>query len=260
MKKNDGIIDLWKYRDLLWQLVAKDVKVKYKRSFIGVLWSLLNPLLTMLILTIVFKELFRFNIENFAAYVISGQVIFSFFSESTSLAMTSIYTSGQIMKKVYVPKAIFPISKILYALVNTLYSIIAVVIVCLLTGVPITASFFSSLLTIVYVMIFSIGVGLILCSIAVFLRDLEHIYGVLLTAWMYATPVIYPAEIMPDRFLFVLYCNPLYFFVTHFREGLLYHQLPSIELNLYCLMYALITLVIGVYVFNKRRNQFILYI
>jgi len=260
MRKKDGIIDLWKYKDLLWLLVAKDVKVKYKRSIMGVLWSLLNPLLTMLILTIVFKELFRFNIENFAAYVISGQVIFTFFSEATSLAMTSIYTSGQIMKKVYVPKAIFPISKILYSMVNTLFSIIAVLIVCLLTGVPITSAFFGSILTIAYVMIFSLGVGLILCSIAVFLRDIEHIYGVLLTAWMYATPVIYPAEIMPDRFLFVLYCNPLYYFVTHFREGLLYQHIPSIELNLYCLVYSLVTLIVGVYVFNRQRNRFILYI
>jgi ABC-type polysaccharide/polyol phosphate export systems, permease component len=260
MKKNDGVLDIWKYRELLWLLVVKDIKVKYKRSIVGVLWSLLNPLFTMLILTVVFKELFRFSIENFAAYVISGQVIFSFFFESTSLAMTSIYTSGQLIKKVYVPKPIFPVSKILYSMVNTLYSIVAVVLVCLFTGVTITISILASLLTIFYLMVFCIGVGLILCSIAVFLRDVEHIYGVLLTAWMYATPIIYPAEIMPDRFLFVLYCNPLFYFVSHFREGLLYHQFPSIELNLYCLIYSFIALICGIYIFNKRKNQFVLYI
>src|SRR5690606_32703597 len=109
-------------------------------------------------------------------------------------------------------------------------------------------------------MIFSIGIGLILSSITIFFRDIEHIYGVLLTAWMYATPVIYPQEIMPDRYLFILYNNPLYYFITQFREGLLYGRFSSIELNYQCFIYASITLLIGVYVFAKKRDKFILHI
>ncbi|AFH59666.1 ABC transporter permease [Paenibacillus caseinilyticus] len=252
--------NFFKFKDLLRLLVLKDLKIKYKRSVLGIFWSLLNPLLTMAILTLVFQELFRFNIANFAAYVISGQVLFSFFSEATSLAMSSIYSSGQIIKKVYIPKYIFPVSKVLYSLVNMLISFIAVLIVCAFTGTEIKGTFVFSLLSILYVMIFSIGVGLILSSVVVFFRDIEHIYGVLLTAWMYATPIIYPMEIVPNKYLFMLFGNPLYYFITHFREGLLYGRIPSLELNVQCLSYAVVTLFIGLYVFYKRQNKFILYI
>ncbi|MCM3272393.1 ABC transporter permease [Paenibacillus elgii] len=254
------LVNFLKYKDLLKLLVIKDVKIKYKRSVLGIVWSLLNPLLTMVILTLVFKELFRFNIENFSAYVISGQVLFTFFSEATSLAMSSIYSSGQIIKKVYIPKYIFPVSKVLYSSVNMLLSFVAVIIVCLITNVPLKPTLIFSLVSIFYVLIFSIGVGLILSSIVVFFRDIEHIYGVLLTAWMYATPIIYPMDIMPNKFLFILYSNPLYYFIVHFREGLLYGHIPSWELNLHCLSYSLITLFVGMYLFYKRQDKFILYI
>ncbi|MWC27306.1 ABC transporter permease [Paenibacillus sp. MMS18-CY102] len=252
--------NFFKYRDLLKLLVLKDIKIKYKRSVLGVVWSLLNPLLTMTILTLVFKELFRFNIENFAAYVISGQVLFSFFSEATSLAMSSIYSSGQIIKKVYIPKYIFPVSKVLYSLVNMCFSFIAVLIVCLTTGVALKATLLFSFISIFYIFVFSVGVGLILCSIVVFFRDIEHIYGVFLTAWMYATPIIYPMEIMPDKYMFLLNGNPLYYFITHFREGLLYGSIPTWELNVQCASYAFVTLLAGVYLFKRRQDQFILYI
>ncbi|MDO3680299.1 ABC transporter permease [Paenibacillus ehimensis] len=254
------LINFFKYKDLLKLLVMKDLKIKYKRSILGIIWSLLNPLLTMIILTLVFKELFRFNIENFAAYVISGQVLFTFFSESTSLAMSSIYSSGQIIKKVYIPKYIFPISKVLYSLVNMMFSFLAVIIVCIITDVSIKPTLIFSLLSIFYMMVFSIGVGLILSSVVVFFRDIEHIYGVLLTAWMYATPIIYPMDIMPNKFLFLLYSNPLYYFIAHFREGLLYGHIPSWELNFQCLNYSIITLLVGLYLFYKRQDKFILYV
>src|SRR5690606_10262143 len=139
------------------------------------------------ILTLVFRELFRFNIENFAAYVISGQVLFSFYSEATSLAMSSIYSSGQIIKKVYIPKYIFPVSKVLYSLANLMFSFIAVIIVCIFTGVDMNMNFIYSFISIFYVALFSIGAGLILSSVVVFFRDIEHIYSVLVAAWMYAT-------------------------------------------------------------------------
>lgn len=249
-----------KYQGLLKLLVLKEIKIKYKRSILGILWSVLNPLLIMLIITLVFKELFKFNIENFAAYVITGQVLFTFFSESTSLAMTSIFSSGQIIKKVYVPKYIFPLSKVTYSLVNMLFSFCAVLVVCVVTGVHIQWTIIFSFVSMGYVFVFSIGVGLLLCSLVVFFRDIEHLYGVLMTAWMYATPIIYPMATMPDRYLFLLYSNPLFYFVTHFREGLLYGHIPSFELNIQCALYALITLIAGVYFFKKKQDQFILYI
>lgn len=257
---NKYLSNFLRYQELLKLLVVKDLKIKYKRSFLGILWSVLNPLFTMLIITLVFQELFKFNIEYFAAYVITGQVLFSFFSDSTSLAMTSIFSSGQIIKKVYVPKYIFPMSKILYSLVNMLFSFCAVLIVCAFTGVHIKWTIIFSFVSIGYVFIFSIGVGLILCSLVIFFRDIEHFYGVLMTAWMYATPIIYPMSTIPDKFLFLLYSNPIFYFLTHFREGLLYGRIPSFELNLQCFLYSFVTMLAGIYLFKKRQDKFILYI
>jgi ABC-2 type transport system permease protein len=214
----------------------------------------------MIIITVVFQELFKFSIENFAAYVISGQVLFSMFSDSTSLAMGSVYSSGQIIKKVYIPKYIFPLSKVLYSLVNTLFSFCAVLIVCIVTGVELKISIIFSLLSFVYVFLFSLGVGLMLCSIVVFFRDIEHIYSVLLTAWMYATPIIYPMNIMPDRYMPLLLSNPFFYFLSHFRESLIYGHIPPLELNIQCASYAIVTLLLGLYMFKKQQDKFILYI
>ena len=254
------LMNFMKYRDLLKLLVIKDIKIKYKRSILGILWSVLNPLLTMIIITLVFQELFKFNIEIFAAYVISGQVLFTFFSEATSLAMSSIYSSCQIIKKVYIPKYIFPVSKVLFSLVNMCLAFLAVLIVSILTGVKLEFTVIFSLFSFIYVFFFSLGMGLILCSIVVFFRDIEHIYGILLTAWMYATPIIYPMDIMPDKYMVLMYANPIYYFLTHFRESLLYGHIPPLELNLQCAGYAISTLLFGLYLFKKKQDKFILYI
>ncbi|WP_342415703.1 ABC transporter permease [Paenibacillus sp. FSL R10-2782] len=261
MKQLKGYFkNFFRYKDLLKLLVIKDIKIKYKRSVLGILWSVLNPLLTMLIITLVFQELFKFNVKNFAAYVISGQVLFNFFSDATSMAMSSIYSSGQIIKKVYIPKYIFPLSKVIYSLVNLLFSFCAVLIVCLVTGVEMNINIIFSFVSILYVFIFSLGVGLILCSLVVFFRDIEHIYGVLMTAWMYATPIIYPMNIMPDKYMFMLMANPFFYFLAHFREALLYGHVPPLSLNLQCASYAIVTLLAGLYLFKKRQDKFILYI
>lgn len=249
-----------KYRYLLKQLVIKDIKIKYKKSILGVFWSLLSPLLTMIIITIVFQHLFRFSIEHFSAYLLTGLVLFNFFSDSTNFSLSSIYSSGQIIKKVYVPRIVFPLSKVIFSLFNLFFSFIAIIIVCFYTGVELSPTLFFSFLSILYLFVFSLGVGLILCTIAVFFRDIEHLYNVLLTAWMYATPVIYPIDIIPNKFLFIVYSNPLYYFITHFREALLYGNIPSWSLNIHCISYAGVTLLLGLYIFYKKQDKFILYI
>ncbi|MDK2917582.1 MAG: lipopolysaccharide transport system permease protein [Candidatus Petromonas sp.] len=254
------IQNFMKYKDLLKQLVIRDIKVKYKRSILGILWSLLNPLMIMIVMTIVFSELFRFEIENFAAYLISGQVIFNFFTESTSLAMASIYNEGQLIKKVYIPKYIFPMSKVLFSFVNFIFSLIAITIVCIVTGVKVKFTVVFALLSMIYILGFSIGIGLILSSIAVFFRDIVHLYGVMITAWMYLTPIFYPIDIVPQKYVILVYINPLYYFVTHFREALIYGNIPSLQLNLICIEYMILSLLIGLYLFYKKQDSFILYI
>lgn len=169
-------LEKWKkYRTLLGRLVQRDLKVKYRRSVLGYLWSLLNPLLMMVVMSVVFSYMFRYDIPNYPIYLITGQIMFTFFSESTTMAMTSVIGNAALMKKVYVPKYIFPISRVLSCFVTLLFSLAAVVIVMLATRTPVTPVIVLFPLPLVYVLLFSIGVGLILSVLAVYFRDTTHL-------------------------------------------------------------------------------------
>lgn len=254
------IQNLMKYRHLISELVIRDIKVKYKKSILGVLWTLLNPLLTMVVLTIVFSNLFRFDIENFPVYLITGQVMFNFFSEATNMSMMSINDNAQLIKKVYIPKYIFPISKVLSSFVNLIFSLAAVLLIVIFMKIPIRISSIFSLLSLGYILLFTAGIGLILVSLNVFFRDIQHLYGVLLTAWMYLTPIFYPVNIIPDQFKWLVAANPLFYMIQHFRATILYGVVPNIELNFICFMNAMGAFLIGLFVFYKAQDKFILHI
>ncbi|WP_240913450.1 ABC transporter permease [Paenibacillus favisporus] len=249
-----------KYRELLKQLIVRDLKVKYKNSILGMFWSLLNPALIMIIMTIVFSQLFKFNIEHFPVYLLSGNIIFNFFSMASSAAMTSIISNGSLMGKIYIPKYIFPLSKVCFEFVNTLISLAALLLVIIITRVPLDISAIMCFIPLGYVFIFTVGVGLLLSSVAVFFRDTIHLYGVILTAWMYLTPLFYPIEIIPKQFIYLIYLNPLYYFVECFRSTVLYMKLPSIELNLVCIGFSFTALILGLLVFYRKQDKFILYV
>jgi ABC-2 type transport system permease protein len=257
---NNYIQNFIKYRHLLKELVIRDIKVKYKRSILGLLWTLLNPLFTMIVLSIVFSNIFQNNIENYPVYFIVGQVMFTFFSESTSMAMESIIGNSQLIKKVYIPKYIFPLSKVLSTFVNLLFALIAVILVVLVMKIKITIAIIFSPLALIYILIFSMGIGLILASINAFFRDMRHLYGVMLTAWMYLTPVFYPMNIIPKQYLGIVQANPLVYMIEYFRECMLYGIIPSLSLNLTCLAIGVVTLIIGLIVFYRSQDRFILYI
>lgn len=254
------ISNFLKYKSLLRELVVRDIKLKYRRSILGLLWSLLNPLLMMIVLTIIFSSLFKRNIDNFPVYLLTGRMIFVFFSETTNQAMMSIISNSSLIKKVYLPKYILPLSKALSSYINLMFSLLALIIVMIVTKIKITWVLILFPLPLIYTLIFSIGVGLVLSTYAVFFRDLVHLYSVLLTAWMYFTPIFYPVEIIPERYLFLVKSNPLYYIVQCFREIVLYGRIPSLSLNLICLAIAIITLFFGLIIFYKNQNKFILYI
>lgn len=254
------IQNLLKYKYLLKELVVRDIKVKYKKSVLGLLWTLLNPLLTMIILTIVFSNLFRFDIENYPVYLITGQVMFNFFSEATNMAMNSIIDNAQLIKKVYIPKYIFPISKTLSSFVNLAFSLIAVLFLIIFMRIHIGKAIVFSVLSLGYILVFAAGIGLILVSLNIFFRDIKHLYGVLLTAWMYLTPIFYPTNIIPEKFSWMIAMNPLFYMIQHFRASVLYGIIPSLQLNLICFAWALITFVFGLVIFYKAQDKFILYI
>jgi ABC-2 type transport system permease protein len=254
------LTSLKNYRYLLLNLVSRDLKTKYRRSALGVLWSVLNPLLMMLVLTAVFSNIFRFEIQDFPVYYLTGFVLFNFVSEATSFSMTSVINSAGLIKKVYIPKIIFPLEKCLFALVNLLFSLIAAVIVFLIVGVKPSFTMLLFFVPILYLFVFAFGFSLILATLNTFFRDVGYLYSVLLTVWMYLTPIIYPISILPGWMQSIVHVNPLYHYVEYFRAVTIYGTLPSLSANLICIAYALIFLLIGTVVFQKKQNKFVFFI
>lgn len=251
---------LYTYRSLLYQLVRRDFKAKYKRSVLGILWTILNPLLIMLVLTVVFSTLFRFDIENYPVYLLSGQIIYGFFSEATTMSMGSILGGAAMIKKVSLPKYVFPVSRTLSSLVNLGLSFFALLIVMVLTRVPIRWTILLSIIPIIYLFLFALGVGMVLSAAIVFFRDIGYLYNILLTALMYFTPIFYPINIIPDKFRLIISLNPMYHFVEFFRTVAIYGGFPTPWQNIVCATLSLISLLIGLYVFYRQQDRFILYI
>ena len=249
-----------RYKWLLYELVIRDLKIKYRRSVLGYLWSLLNPLMMMVVLTVVFSTLFRFDIPNYPVYLLSGQLIYSFYSEATSMAMNSIINSAPLIKKVYIPKYIFPVARVISAFVTLAFSLLAMVIVMVATQVKFTWTILLFPIPLLYILLFSIGMGLILSVVAVYFRDTLHLYSVLLSAWMYFTPIIYPMSMVPAHVQQFILLNPMYYFVEVFRQIVLYGQQPSIEMHLICIGNVLLVLSAGLFVFYKNQKNFILYV
>ena len=249
-----------RYKHLLRLLVKRDFVSRYRKSVLGVLWSLLNPLLTMLVMTLVFSYIFRFQIENFPVYLLSGQIIFGFFSESTTQAMGSVIANEGIIRKVYVPKYVFPVARVLSSLVNLLFSFIAFLLVFIVTRAPFHWTILLIPIPIIYTFIFSCGVAMLLSSMAVFFRDLTYLYGVFMTLLMYLTPLFYPVDILPERVIPIIGFNPLYHFVDYIRNLALYGIVPDLWSNMVCLGFALAALCCGVYVFMAQQEKYILHL
>lgn len=267
MKTNNHnfFTDMKNYLPLLFNLVSKDFKLKYRRSFLGVLWSILNPLFTMLVISQVFGVLLKVQVKNFSTYYIVGWSLWNFFADSTTLSMNSILSGAPLIKKVYIPKYIFPLEKCLFSLVNFLFSLIAVVLVMVIQGVFEGFTSFTFLLApipILYCLVFSIGFSLVLSALTVYFRDVMHLYSVILTAWLYITPIIYPAEILQGHALIetVVKCNPMYYMVDYFRQVVMYGTVPSLTHNLICIAIATCSLLLGCLVFSKAQKKFILHI
>lgn len=248
------------YIPLMNELVKRDLKVKYRRSFLGYLWSLLNPLLMMCVMSFVFSTIFQSNIPNFPLYLICGQTLWAFFNESTNMAMFSVMQNGSLIKKVYIPKFIFPISRIMSSFVTMSFSLAAVLIVMIFTRAQFYATILLFWVPILLLFLFCCGIGLILAALAVYFRDITHLYGVLTLAWMYATPVFYDASIMPDYVQNVLNWNPMAYYISFFRSLILYGQIPGANVWMVCALTGIAALAVGLLVFRRLQRNFILYI
>lgn len=254
------IIEIARYKELLRNLVIRDIKVRYKRSMLGFLWVMLNPLLMMLILNTVFSGIFKVSTKDYTAYLLSGIILWNFFSQSTSTSVHSLIGNGSLIKKIYLPRAIFPLSVVLSALINFLFSLLPLFIIFYINGTPLSAQFYMLPAALVIALIFSAGISLILSTMTVFFHDTIYIYEVLLMAWMYTTPIFYPESIIPVKFSFILHLNPFYYFLSIFR-GALYMDIPAMPEKLFFgLLFSLASFLIGWVFYTKNKDKVVYYL
>lgn len=247
-----------KYGFLISQLVSRDFKVRYKRSFLGVLWSLLNPLLTMMVQYIVFSQLFRADIDNFPIYMLTGLVIFNFFSEAVGQSLGAIVWNASLITKVYVPKYMYPVTKVLSSTINFFLSMIPILIGMIITGEPFTKAMLLLPFVMVCVIAFTMGLSMLLSALMVFFRDIQFLWGIVSMLWMYLTALFYPANIIPANIHWVLDFNPMYCYVTFARTIIMDGISPEPRVYISCILYAAGSLLVGGIVFKKLQDRFVL--
>ena len=250
----------FKFSTLLKELVVRDIKVRYRKSVLGLLWTVLNPILTMLIIAMVFSNILRSNISNFPLYVLTGNIIFSFNSEATNQSLMSILSSAQLIKKVYIPKYLFPLSKVVSSLVNLGFSVVSLLAVMIITRQPFTPTMIIMIVVFVYIFFFSLGLGTLLSAINIFFRDIWHLYNVFLTLWMYLTPIFYSLDSLSPEVQQIIRLNPLFHYLNMFRNVVINGVFPTMGEHLVCISLSVSMMLIGFSVFKKTQDRFILYI
>ena len=228
----------------------------------GILWSLLYPVLTMSVMALVFTNMFKMSTPgvNYLVYLMTGLVIFNYFNEASNLAMSSVVANFSLINKVYMPKYIFPLSKCIFVGINFLLTLIPLYAIIFITGTGVNIYHLLLPFAFLCLFFFTVGFGLILATVSVFLRDMFYIYGVIITLWTYLTPIMYDMTIIPDNLQIIFKLNPLYWFIYFARDIILYGQIPGINVWLYCGIFAIGFLLLGIFVFKKNQDKFIYYV
>ena len=247
--------ELWRYRDLLRLLVGNSIKTRYKRSALGVLWTLLNPLLNTLVLTIALSYLLRFAVNNYPIYILVGLLTWNFFSQTTTQSMNILIWGSNLLKRIYIPRTIFAVSVLGNGLVNFLLALIPLAIIMLAMHHPFKISLLLLPLAILILAMFTLGASLLLSTIAVFFVDVVDMYGVILGAWFYVTPIIYPLEIVPPQFQPYMMLNPMYIMLDLFRSLIYLGEIPPWSTFAEAGLLALVTLAVGWWFFTKRVDE-----
>ena len=248
--------ELWRYRDLLRLLVTNSIKTRYKRSSLGVVWTLLNPLLNTLVLSIAFSQLLRFEVENYAVYLLVGLLVWNFFSQTTTHAMNTLVWGSSILKRIYVPRTIFAVSVQGNGLVNLGLALIPLALLMFVMGHAFSWSLLMLPFALLVLAMFTLGMTLVVSTLAVFFVDVIDMYGILLSAWFYLTPIIYPVEIVPERFFFLLQLNPMYYMVDLFRQLIFDGLMPSMNQWGISAALGLVVLLVGWWIFTKKSDEF----
>lgn len=253
--------DLIHHRHLLWNLVQRDLTVRYKRSIIGFFWTMLNPLLLMIILTVVFSTIFRFEgVTNYPTYFLSAYLVFGFFAQTTNQSMASLAWNGALMKRVRVPKSIFAVSITLSGLINLCLAYIPLFLIMIVTGAPICVTVLYLPISFLLIAMFTLGVSLLLSALAVYFDDVQHMYQVATIGLMYMTPIIYPISIIPYKWLWVIRVNPLAHLFKLARDPVYGCTLPGLHVIYASVAAAVIALVLGWVVFHRLARGFYLHV
>lgn len=247
------------YQFLLKELVKKNVKAKYKDSILGIFWSFLNPLLTMIVLTVIFSTLFKGRIDNYPVYILTGRLVFDFFSTATSGAMNSIKSNTAILRKVYIPKYIFVLGAVCSEFVNFLISLVVLLLVMVATGLSFSFYNLACIFPLIFLVILIIGVGLLLAALNVFFTDIAYLYGVFSLLLMYASAIFYPIDIIPADLAFYFKLNPVFSAISCFRDCFLLQTFPDLMTLGYLAVFSIVMFLIGLAVFYKLQDKFILH-
>lgn len=249
-----------RYRFLLKELVKKGITLKYRRSYLGLVWTLIEPLLTMIVLTIIFGTLFGNTDKTYPVYILTGRLLYSMFSSATGAAMKSIRTNGAMIKKVYVPKYLYPLSTVLYNYVIFLLSLIVLFAVSVILGIKPTIYLLQLFVPLFNILLLSLGVGMILGTFAVFFRDLEYLWNVALLLIMYASAIFYyPERLLISNFDFILKYNPLFCVISNFRSAI-FGEAMNMTYMFYSFGFSILTIAVGFVLFYKKQDKFVLYI
>lgn len=245
---------------LLEELVKRDFKKKYKRTFLGIFWSLLSPLMMLGVISFVFSQFFGRTIEYFVLYVLAGQIVFAYFSESTNTGMVSLLNNANIFSKINVPKFLFVLSRNVSALINFILTV--VIFFCFVFAYRIEANLLMLLIfyPIVCLIIFNYGIGLILSAFYIFFRDMQYLYSLLLQIVMYGSAIFYSIDMLSKSYQVVFYFNPLYLYITFIRDVVIYNKIPELWFTALCGLYAVLALLFGLLIYRKYNYKFVYYI
>lgn len=251
------IKELYQYREMIYSLVKRDLRGKYKASFLGFLWTFINPLCQILVYTFVFQFIMRTGIEQFYVYLISGMIPWIFFSTAVGAGTTCIKNQSEMVKKIYFPREVLPISFVTSAFINMLFCFIMIFAVIVISGrgVSVLALLFLPIVMIIeYVM--ALGFTMIVSGMTVFFRDMEHIVTVIMMAWIYLTPIMYTVDMVPETLKGVFYCNPMTPVVQAYQQILYYKKIPMIQTMMMAAGFAIVVLIIGIISFGKMEKKF----
>lgn len=251
---------LKKHQFLFEELVKRDFKQKYKRTVLGMGWSILAPLLTLLVMKLIFGHFFGHRITHYTIYLFCGNLLYSYFKEATSGSMNSLVSNANIFTKINVPKYLFLLSKNVSSLINFGLTLCIFFVFVLADDIPVTPLFLMLLFPVCCLIILNIGIGLTLSALFVFFRDISYLYNIFTLLLMYASAIFYQITIVPAKYRFVFYLNPVYCYIEYFRKIVLESKVPSIEYHLLCAFYAFLFLFIGGWMYKKYNHKFLYYV